>query len=129
MRVLLSFIKDLAFPEGIKPQFFFLYADQLPLSRSFPQWKILLTPSEVKKKLPFDGCFIGCVKGIRNLSSAPSQQISNTAVVNWQSCWQPLQRGQRLMYVEADLFSDFISRSAEQASQCEEENAGSYCHC
>lgn len=86
-------------------------------------------PSKVKKKLPFDGCLVDCVKGICNLSLVPSQQMSNTAVVNWHSPWQPLQRGQRLMYMEADLFSDFISSSAEQASQCEEVNTGSYCRC
>lgn len=85
--------------------------------------------SKVKKRLPFAGCFVGCVKGICKLSLVPSQQMSNTAVINRHSCWQPLQRGQRLMYMEADLFYDFITNSSEQASQCEEVNTGSYCCC
>lgn len=106
------------------PVFFFMLIN-LPLLRSFPHWKILLMLSKVKKKLLFDGCLVGCVKGICNLCLVPSQQMSNTAVINWHSRWQPLQRGQ----MEADLFSDFISGSAEQASQCEEVNTGSYWHC
>lgn len=84
---------------------------------------------KVKKQLPFDELLVVCVKGICNLCLVPSQQMSNTAVINWHSHWQPLWRGQMLMYMEADLFSDFISDSAEQASQCEEANTGSYCRC
>lgn len=33
------------------------------------------------------------------------------------------------MYMEADLFYDFVSNSSEQASQCEKVNTGSYCCC
>lgn len=85
--------------------------------------------SKVKKQLPFDEHLVGCVKGICNLCLVPSQQMSNTTVINWHPCWQPLCRGQTLMYMEADLFSDFISSSAEQTSQCEEVNTDSYCGC
>lgn len=79
--------------------------------------------------LPFDGCLVSCVKEVCNLRLVPSQQMSNTAVINRQPSWQPLQRGQRLMDMEPDLFSNLISSSAEQASQCEEVNTGSSCRC